>query len=127
MRTEKTSSLTAGNGQKNIQSNTGNISRMPTPEGPKENSSGGTFIGSTRNSAVEISPSMSMLDRSAEHIFALMGRITGDPVVSAISQPTVEQVNASVNCAKVITQIMRLKLDVLKVKNNVDQALLSKK
>lgn len=68
-----------------------------------------TSIGSAPSSVSMISPSMSLIDESAQCMFSVMGALE-----DRAKRGDVEAVRAACECAKQVTQLMRLKLDVLK-------------
>jgi hypothetical protein len=61
------------------------------------------------------SPSMSLLDSTANHLHGLMKGLTANQPEAEIRKYDPEIVNAACNCAKNIREIMKLKLDALKV------------
>ncbi len=65
-----------------------------------------TPITTSKNIELVESASMSLLDRSADHMFELMKGLSGGDSAD---------VNAACNCAKNIQSLMRLKLDAMKL------------
>jgi hypothetical protein len=61
------------------------------------------------------SPSMNLLDSTASHLFGLMQGLIANKPPADVQKYSPEEVNAACNCAKNIREIMKLKLDALKV------------
>lgn len=61
------------------------------------------------------STSMSLIDDSAAHLFGLMKGLTANRPPADVQAFDPERVQAAVNCAKAIHQLMRLKLDAIKL------------
>lgn len=85
-----------------------------TPSGTSKTPS----VGSTKPSPnVELvgSQSMNLLDSTAEHLYGLMRGLHANQPEPEIKTYDPDRVNAACNCAKNIREIMKLKLDAIKV------------
>jgi hypothetical protein len=65
------------------------------------------------------SPSMSLLDESAQHMFALMKGLHANQPPAEVRSYDPERVNSAVSCANTIYKIMRLKLDAIKIQEKM--------
>lgn len=71
------------------------------------------------NSEIIASPSMNLLDESANHMFGLMKGLHANQPPAEIRSFDPERVNSAVACANTIYKIMRLKLDAIKVQRKL--------
>jgi hypothetical protein len=67
------------------------------------------------NVAMVVSPSMNLLDSVSEHLFGLMQGLVANKPPADIQRYNPDEVNAACNCAKNIREILKLKLEALKV------------
>jgi hypothetical protein len=68
-----------------------------------------------------VSPSLSLIDSVAEHTFDLMKGLHGDRPPASVRTFDPERVNAACNCAKQIYSLMRLKLDAIKIQQQLNK------
>lgn len=88
--------------------------RSSTPRGKKEILPT-VSTGQSSDVSLVISPSMSLLDDTANHLHSLMRGLHANQPEPEIRAFDPERVNSACNCAKQIYSIMRLKLDAIKV------------
>lgn len=92
------------------------VARLAKISPESENSlRGTTFIGSAQSSVPEELTSMNLIDRSAECMFGMMEVLEKDIRQNRDGHEK-RLIDAACNCAKQIEKLMRLKLDVLKLK-----------
>jgi len=65
------------------------------------------------------SPSMSLLDSTAQHLHGLMKGLTANEPDPSLKRYDPETVQAACSCAKNIREIMKLKLDAIKVQKSL--------
>lgn len=70
-------------------------------------------------SEIIASPSMALLDESANHMFGLMKGLHANQPPAEIRAYDPDRVNSAVACANTIYKIMRLKLDAIKVQRKL--------
>jgi hypothetical protein len=87
----------------NFSSDEPNVQNLPTSTPP-----------STLTSLVK-SPSMSLIDDSAQHLHSLMRGLHGNAPPAEVKMFEPERVEAACKCASEIHKLMRLKYDVVKL------------
>lgn len=73
----------------------------------------------SRNALLVESPSMSLLDSTAQHLHGLMKGLTANEPDPSLKRYDPETVQAACSCAKNIREIMKLKLDAIKVQKSL--------
>lgn len=101
----------------------GQLNIHPNQRLPKESGTLNTIPSQAPDGSLEIllptleilkSPSMNLIDESANHIFDLMKGLSNNVPDSDVKRYDPDRVNAAVACANSIYKFMRLKLDVIK-------------
>lgn len=104
-----------GNG---MQETKNEIVKQSMPQ-EKDASRGEVSINANSTIETDVSPSMNLLDNTATHLYDLMKGLSQNQPETSIKLFDVERVHAAANCAKNIREIMKLKLEVIKVKHGI--------